>query len=402
MDRRGSRPEERCTQPAMDPSSFRRDLLAWFGSRARDLPWRETSDPYRVWVSEVMLQQTRVDTVIPYYHRWLERFPDLGSLARAPEEEVLGVWAGLGYYSRARNLHRAARVVRERHQGQVPRDPGELRALPGVGEYTVGAVASIAFGLPLPAVDGNVRRVMARLTDSPDPSRAELRRWAADLVDPDRPGDFNQALMELGATVCTPRSPECGLCPVADSCSARRAGTQGERPVPLRRPKLREVAWGVAVLLAQGPDSVRALVRRRDPDGLLGGMWEFPAGTALGGAGPSSSALREAACLAAAEVGVDPGPLAGQGPQPLAPVPHLFSHLRAVYHPFLWWLKEPVSVDGGDPSSRWMPVEAPDGTPLPVAQRKILDLARRALREDSLRAGKDLPPAGPPSVDGVS
>lgn len=377
------------------PAAFRRSLLAWFDSRARELPWRSTSDPYRIWISEVMLQQTRVETVIPYYLRWLERFPDIAALAGASQEEVLGVWAGLGYYSRARNLHRAARVVRERHRGEVPRNPDELRALPGVGEYTVGAVASIAFGVPLPAVDGNVRRVMSRLTDTPEPSPAGLRRWAEALVDPERPGDFNQALMELGATVCTPRSPDCGRCPVVDSCAAREAGTQAERPVPRRRPKVREVAWGVAVVSAWAPDGVRVLVRRRDPDGLLGGMWEFPTEPPGEGEGASCAALREAARRAGAGAGIDLRPSEGFRPRPLPTVPHLFSHLRAVYHPFLWHLEEPVAVEGGEGSSRWMPMDAGDGTPLPVAQQRILDLARRAMREE-------LPPAGPLSVDGVS
>jgi A/G-specific adenine glycosylase len=296
---------------ASSPASFRRRLLDWFDAGGRDLPWRETSDPYRIWVSEVMLQQTRVEAVIPYYRRWLERFPDITALAGAPEEEVLGAWAGLGYYSRARNLHRAAQVVRERHGGEVPRDPDALRALPGVGEYTVGAVASIAFGIPLPAVDGNVRRVMARLTDTPDPSPAELRRWAGDLVDRKRPGDFNQALMELGATTCAPRNPECGVCPVAGFCAAARAGTQADRPSRRRKARVRDVAWGVAVLLAEGPGGPRVLARRRPSEGLLGGMWEFPSDVPEAGSDdpeagsdPGAAALEAAARRAAMDAGV--------------------------------------------------------------------------------------------------
>jgi A/G-specific adenine glycosylase len=181
--------------------SLRRALLAFYDARRRDLPWRRDPDPYRVWVSEVMLQQTRVDAVVPYYERWLRRFPTVAALASAEPDDVLRAWEGLGYYARARNLHRAARVVREHHHGAVPSEPSALRALPGVGDYTAGAIASIAFGRAEPAVDGNVRRVLARLLDVAAPAPARLRKVAAALVPSERPGDFNQALMELGATV---------------------------------------------------------------------------------------------------------------------------------------------------------------------------------------------------------
>ncbi len=203
--------------------ALRRALLAFYDARRRDLPWRRDPDPYRVWVSEVMLQQTRVDAVVPYYERWLRRFPTLHALATAEPDEVLRAWEGLGYYARARNLHRAARVVRERHAGDVPSEPAALRELPGVGDYTAGAIASIAFGRREPAVDGNVRRVLARLLDVADPPPARLRAVAAALVPAERPGDFNQALMELGALVCTARVPRCADCPVRGVC---RTGTR--------------------------------------------------------------------------------------------------------------------------------------------------------------------------------
>ena len=384
--------------PFLSPSGvleLRRHLLAWFQARARALPWRKDTDPYRVWVSEVMLQQTRVEAVIPYYLRWMERFPSVERLADAPEEEVMGAWAGLGYYSRARNLHRAARVVRERHGGVLPSDPEVLRALPGVGEYTVGAVGSIAFGLPLPAVDGNVRRVLARLGDEPDPSPALLRRWAGALVDPERPGDFNQALMELGATVCTPRNPLCRECPVSIACRARAAGTQGERPVPRRKGAVRETSWGVAVMVAGAGEEARVLLRRRPSNGLLGGMWEFPSEEV--GEEPGPGGALEAALLAGAGL---QGGLKGERGRPLAPVPHLFSHIRATYHPFLWTVdrepdgdREPAgdtgpasdrgSVDGeGDGASlRWIRLQGEDPPPLPVAQQRILEQARRWVPE---------------------
>ncbi len=262
---------------ARNAATVRRLLLAAYDAGKRSLPWRGETDPYRIWVSEVMLQQTRVETVIPYYGRWLERFPDIATLAAAEEDEVLRVWQGLGYYSRARRLHEGARVVRERHGGFLPSSSEELRNLPGVGHYTAGAVASIAFGEAVPAVDGNVRRVLSRLFDLPNPSSIQLRRLSATLVDPKRPGDFNQALMELGATVCKPKSPKCGICPVDEECRARVAGTVEDRPS--RKPKKLAPEVDVAVAVAVVRDEsgeLQFLLRKRPVSGLLAGMWEFP------------------------------------------------------------------------------------------------------------------------------
>ncbi|MFP4624909.1 MAG: A/G-specific adenine glycosylase [Gemmatimonadota bacterium] len=282
-------------------------LLRHFDQTRRGLPWRETADPYAIWVSEVMLQQTRVETVVPYWERWLERFPTVERLADAELDDVLKHWEGLGYYSRARNLHAAARVVRERYHGALPEHPAELRTLPGVGAYTAGAVASIAFGVPTPAVDGNARRVLARLHDLPTPTPAELRELATALVPTDRPGDFNQALMELGATVCTPRNPDCAACPLADWCRAARNGVQERRPLPARRKPLPEEKVATAVVLRR--DAL--LLVRRPLHGLLGGLWEFPP--------------RESPAVPAVE------PIA-----PLQPVAHTFSHKRVVYQPTLY------------------------------------------------------------------
>jgi len=288
---------------------IRSRLLRAYDEGKRELPWRGETDPYRIWVSEIMLQQTRVETVIPYYKAWLDQFPTLEALAGAEETEVLRAWQGLGYYSRARNLHRGARVVRDRFHGELPQDPETLRSLPGVGEYTAGALASIAFDRVAAAVDGNVRRVLSRLFDLPKPGQAELRSLATELVDPSRPGDFNQALMELGALICTPRSPDCGECPLKDHCAALASGTVEERPAGKERKPVPEVHVAVLVMAAQGraldgpgtlgdgsgshgdgPGShddspgrdkgpeggVRFFLRRRPPEGLLARMWEFP------------------------------------------------------------------------------------------------------------------------------
>ncbi|MFQ5946291.1 MAG: A/G-specific adenine glycosylase, partial [Anaerolineae bacterium] len=219
-------------------------FLAWYENHQRPLPWRDGSDPYAIWVAEVMLQQTQARTVVPYYTKFIRRFPTAESLAAASLDEVLKAWEGMGYYARARNLHDAARRVVERHGGRVPDTLATLRELPGIGRYTAGAIVSIAYGIPAPALDANARRVLSRvyLVDGDPGDRAiETQLWdlAGSLVPPERPGDFNQAIMELGATICLPRRPKCGRCPVARRCGARELGRQEEIPrraAPRRRP----------------------------------------------------------------------------------------------------------------------------------------------------------------------
>lgn len=347
--------------PAKALTALRRALLAHYDRERRDLPWRGETDPYRILVSEVMLQQTRVETVLGRYGSWLERFPDLASLAGAADDDVMKAWEGLGYYRRARNLHRTARLVRERPGGALPSTYAELAELPGLGEYTAGAVASIAYGIAAAAVDGNARRVLARLFDLADPSARELRRLAALLVDPRRPGDFNQALMELGATICTPRAPACGRCPLGRLCAARAAGTVGERPAPRRRAPAPTVEIGVAVLLTHDR---RVLVVRRPEAGLLGGLWEFPGEELRGGETPGIAATR-----AATRRGVR---VRSRG-RALAPVPHAFSHLKAVYRPVLYRLQRPQGAAQG----RWVRLERLSTLALPVAQRRIAESLER-------------------------
>jgi A/G-specific adenine glycosylase len=254
---------------------LRRTLLGWYDRHRRDLPWRRTRDPFRIWVSEVMLQQTTVKAATPYYRTFLERFPTLQSLAEAAEEEALAAWSGLGYYHRARNLHRGARYVAERHRGRFPKTLEAALAVPGVGLYTASAILSIAYGVRLPVVDGNVRRVLSRLLalrgpeyrkDGPYYNRAE------ELLDAERPGDWNQALMELGATVCTPRDPGCAACPLRRRCRAHALGITAE--LPEGRARRAPVVVQVAAALVEREGKV-LLVRR--PEGrLLGRMWEVP------------------------------------------------------------------------------------------------------------------------------
>lgn len=303
-----------------------RRLLRWYRGNARDLPWRRTRDAYRIWLSEIMLQQTRVETVVDYYDRFTTAFPDVASLAAASEDRVLKMWEGLGYYSRARNLLRAARWVVRDGGGAFPETATELERLPGVGRYTAGAVASIAFGEASPVLDGNVKRVLARLhrvEESIDDTATTNRMWAmaAALVDPRSPGDSNQALMELGARVCTPRNPRCDACPVVGSCVAFEAGVV--ETLPRRRPKKPVPHHDVVALAIR--KSGRHLFLRRPSEGLLGGLWEFPGGHVA----PNESKEEAIRRTVAETTGltVTPG-------DAVASVDHAYSHFKITLHLF--------------------------------------------------------------------
>jgi len=313
----------------MNVAELRRCLLEWFAGHRRALPWRREPTPYRVWVSETMLQQTQVATVLPYYERFLARFPTVQTLAAADLADVLKVWEGMGYYRRAHNLHRAAQIVVRDYNGELPSDEAALLALPGIGRYTAGAIRALAFGLPVPVVDGNVRRVLARLDDIATPVEEPAtgeRLWAraAELVDPERPGDFNQALMELGATLCRPRRPACDRCPLAAFCLARARGTQEQRPVrrPRRQPPHYDVVAGI-VWHASLAD--RFLIARRPSEGMLGGLWEFPGGKRQPGESLPQALERELAEELGIRVAVDRHVLSFD---------HAYSHFRITLHAY--------------------------------------------------------------------
>ncbi len=270
-------------------SRFRKNLLAWFSQFQRDLPWRRDKDPYRVWLSEIMLQQTRVAAAIPYYERFLERFPTVQSLAEAPPQEVLRLWAGLGYYSRARNLQKAAQEIVTKHHGIFPQSEEQALALPGIGSYTAAAILSIAYGKKIAVLDGNVARVLARLGAVTGDLRSngrwsQLQQTASTLLDPCSPGDWNQALMELGATLCTPRSPQCLLCPVTEFCEARRLGLAGAIPEKRKKRDSVEIILASLVLvnpkgrtlLLPPPKSRQKSSSRAEVATLLSRMWHFP------------------------------------------------------------------------------------------------------------------------------
>jgi len=301
-------------------------LMRWYAAGHRDLPWRRTRDPYAIWVSEIMLQQTQVVTVIPYFRRFLTRFPTVEALAAAQLDEVLAQWEGLGYYTRARSLHVGARRVCELYDGRIPRERAALRALPGIGDYTAGAILSIAFGLDEVAIDGNVVRVLCRLFDvdgEPERSatKALLRQHAKGLLPPGLAGDYNQAMMELGAVVCLPKGPQCLICPLARFCLARERGVQDHRPVPRERGEIPHRAFVAALCERDG----RLLIVRRRPSGLLGGLWEFPQSEVL--PGQDEALTLQAALQTSLGLQVDVGPK-------VTVVKHAYTHFRlttAVY-----------------------------------------------------------------------
>ncbi len=257
---------------------FQKDLIAWFEKEQRVLPWREDQDPYKVWVSEIMLQQTRVDTVIPYFNKFIHQFPTIESLAYADEEKVLKAWEGLGYYSRVRNLQSAVREVHEKYNGIVPNTPQEISKLKGVGPYTTGSILSIAYGIPEPAVDGNVMRVLSRvLSIWEDIAKPKTRKIFEEairvMISKEKASSFNQGLMELGAIVCTPTSPSCLLCPVREHCSAFENGTQSELPVKTKKKSTKEIPIATGIFVTEDN---RILIHKRADTGLLAKLWEFP------------------------------------------------------------------------------------------------------------------------------
>jgi A/G-specific adenine glycosylase len=301
-------------------------LLTWYASHARKLPWRSHPDPYVVWISEIMLQQTRVETVIPYFERWLARFPTLQSLADADLQEVLALWEGLGYYSRARNLHRAAAIVVSEYGGELPNSAVGLQKLPGIGRYTAGAIASLAFGQDEAALDGNIRRVLARVFNVDVPARSPLGEqclWdlATSHLPPGRAGDYNQALMDLGAGICTPRNPDCSHCPLQQFCAAYALGLQEERPVRQPKPQIPHYTVTAAVLRKDG----QVLIARRPEKGLLGGLWEFPGGKLQPGESLPRGLRREIEEELAADIEVG---------RELGVYTHAFTHFRITLHAF--------------------------------------------------------------------
>jgi A/G-specific adenine glycosylase len=348
--------------------AIRESLLAWYRRHGRQLPWRETTDPYRIWVSEVMLQQTQVRTVIDYYRNFINRFPDLQALAGADQQAVLKCWEGLGYYARARNLHEAARIVRDRHGGRVPDRIEVFRSLPGVGDYIAAAVQSIAFHQAHAVVDGNVKRVLARLFRVEAPvnvpaAHKRFRALAESLLARHCPDQFNQALMELGALVCRPESPDCASCPLARYCLARQRDLVGR--YPLRREAKKVPTHRVAVGVVWKAD--RMLITQRAPQGLLGGLWEFPGGRLKTGEDAASACIREIR----EETGLRVEVL-----EALARVRHAYTHFKIQMDVFICRLIGGRVRLRGPVASRWITIEQIDAYPFPKANHKFLPALR--------------------------
>lgn len=345
---------------------IRRALLAWYGRNARELPWRGTRDPYAVWVSEIILQQTRIDQGTPYYNRFMAAFPTVQALAAASEDAVLKQWEGLGYYSRARNLHHAAKTIVSEREGAFPETAQAWQALPGVGRYTAGAIASIAFDEPVPVLDGNVKRVLARLFDIAEPvdqSNTEQRLWtlAEALVAPRRPGDFNQAMMELGATVCVPKAPLCSACPVHRVCRSATRGTQTERPVKKKKAATPHYEIVVAAIEKNG----RFLLGKRPPKGLLGGLWEFPGGKVRARETHTKALEREIR----EELGIDirVGGLA-------AVVNHAYSHFKVTLNVYRCTLEAGTPRPTSHTALKWVPRAQFNRYAFPKANHKFLEV----------------------------
>jgi len=346
--------------------STRQRLLDWYRANKRAMPWRETRDPYAIWISEAMLQQTRVETVIPYWKNFLALFPDVHALATADSDDVLGAWAGLGYYSRARNLQAAARLIDENYGGKVPDNAESLLSLPGIGRYTAGAVASIAFDRPEPVLDGNVKRVLTRLLgireDIGRPAVVE-RLWkeAGILVQGPHPGDLNQALMELGATLCTPRSPRCESCPVSQSCDARNEGDAESLPIKMRKKPARIVEAVAALVIRRG----KALAVRRPSRGLLAGLWDLPGGDLSAGEAPRTGltrTLRERAGLEITRASA------------VGAIQHVFTHRKLTLHIY----RATTSTDrirlDGFAGHKWISPRAFHSLPHATLTAKALDV----------------------------
>jgi A/G-specific adenine glycosylase len=355
---------------AAEINDWRHRLLEWFATHQRPLPWRTTYTPYHVWISEIMGQQTQMERVAQYFIRWIERFPDLASVAAAPEQAILKAWEGLGYYSRARNLQRAAVRILETGTGEVPADYQQLIDLPGIGPYTAAALLSIAFNLPYPLLDANVERLFARLADIGQPlklgtTKKRLAAMAETLLDRENPRNYNQALMELGALVCTPKKPACALCPVQMHCRAYRADTVEFRPLPNGKKQKIDIVMA-CVILRNGSEY---FIQQRLPDDIWGGLWEFPGGRLEEGESPQEAAIREVK----EETGWQLREIAT-----FSTVTHHYTRYRVTLHGFLCTIP-PCSTEPALTAASqyaWVSLEQLSEYPFPAGHRQLVSTLR--------------------------
>ncbi|MFP5213427.1 MAG: A/G-specific adenine glycosylase [Acidobacteriota bacterium] len=348
--------------------AIRNRLLRWFDVNQRALPWRKSHTPYETWISEIMLQQTQIKTMLPFYHRWMARFPDIRSVAIAQEEEILKYWEGMGYYLRARNIHKTARIVMDEFGGVFPREYGAVRSLPGIGRYTAGAVMSFAYNGDYPVVDGNVERIFARLfniaTPVKEPSTHEfIWKIAGELLPQGKARRFNQALMDLGAIACLPRRPDCPKCPITSLCESHRLGVENERPVPGRKKVLVEIDVAVGVLERNG----RLFIQKRPPTGLMAHLWEFPGGKVEEGETPEEALVRELR----EELEIDV-----RCAEKITVIRHGYTSFKVALHAFRCTLADPsrepvlrTAVEG-----RWVSREELSDYAFPAANRKLIGM----------------------------
>ena len=353
----------------MQTTGLTKKLLYWFSANRRDLPWRRTRDPYAIWISEIMLQQTQVLTVIPYYYRFLEAFPTIRDLASADLEEVLKIWEGLGYYARARNLHKAAQTIVKEFKGNFPDNLQDVLKLPGIGRYTAGAILSIAFNDPIPILDGNVARVLSRVLLFKEPintHRAKEKLWqiAENLLPSENPGEFNQALMELGALVCTPKNPSCETCPLQEICLSKANHRENDIPIKIKKKKVPHMHVSAGIIWANG----KILITRRPTNKMLGGLWEFPGGKCEKGESFEQCLLHEISEELSIRVEI-----IGH----FMDVKHAYSHFKMTLHMFhcRHVLGEPV-LNGVD-AFQWVYPEGLLELPFPAADGKVI---RKILR----------------------
>ncbi|MBW1775769.1 MAG: A/G-specific adenine glycosylase [Deltaproteobacteria bacterium] len=342
-----------------------KQVIGWYAKHQRPLPWRKTRDPYAIWISEVMLQQTQVETVVPYYRRFLSKFPDVGVLAKTRLQAVLKVWENLGYYSRARHIHEAAKEIMERHNGRIPDSMEELRRLPGIGPYIAAAILCFAFGRQVPTVEANVNRVLCRLFGIRTPlehtrTRKRIYDVAVSLVPKKKASYFNQGLMDLGATICTPRKPACSQCPLVRHCQALKSGIQEELPLKRKKGPLPHKRMTAAIIMDR---ERRFLIVQRPPRGLLGGLWKFPGGECMAGESLEKALKR----TVNEELGIR-----AYVKRPLASVKHAYTHFRTTLHGFhCRRVGEPENLD----CYRWEWAAMPDlaGFPFSKVDRKIME-----------------------------
>lgn len=360
------------------PNSFADDLLAWYDCEKRELPWRKTDDPYKIWVSEIMLQQTRVDTVIPYWHRFIEAFPTVIDLARADRQKVLKLWEGLGYYSRCRNLHDAAKTVVNEFDGILPDTIEQISKLKGIGPYTAAAVLSIAFNKPHAVVDGNVIRVITRYYGIRDDIRSaavknRVRQHAEQLLPENNPGDFNQALMELGATVCTPVNPGCMYCPVSSDCIATKTAMTDKIPYKSKGKKIPHHIIAVGLVVNE---SGKLLISLRPEDAMLGGLWEFPGGKNEPGESLEETVIRELR----EELGVE-----AKISEKYMQLKHAYSHFKITLHAYWCFIVSGEPEPNWGTELKWVGLDQLEEYPFPKANKTLVEGLKKFDADDLKR-----------------